>query len=145
MKAQTEMRVRTGIISREPIKDLPEIFNLTKHRSTWREQMMGVIEPSWKVKREIIQLQSFPEMPDQTILDERANRLAGIAKLSGCSKVLIGGAGFFMVTLEMALCYHGIEPVYIWNTKNDKNQWQFGAFVESALVEKGWLDHAKLD
>ena len=145
MTSTQEIRLRTGIISKEPRKDAPEIFNLTKHRSTWREQKMGVIEPAWKVKREIIQLQSFPEIPDQVILDERAHRLAGLAKLSGCKKAMIGGAGFFMVTLEMALIYHGIEPVYVWNIKTDFEGWKFGGFVESALVEKGWMDHVKSD
>jgi hypothetical protein len=138
--ADPQMRVRTGIITREPRKDAPaEIFNLTKHRSTWREQKMGVIEPTWRVKKEIIGLQSFPEIPDQENLDKRAHRLAGIAKLSGCKRALIGGASFFMSTLEMALCYHGIFPVFSWNLKNDSNEWQFGGFVESALVMKGWL------
>ena len=142
---QQEIRVRTGIISREPRKKLPEIFNLTKHRSTWREQKMGVIEPTWKVKKEIIHLLSFPVLPDQLLIDERAHELAGIAKLSGCEKTMIGGPAFFMSCLEMALCYHGIEPVFVWRLKNDNNSWQFGGFVESTLVEKGWLDHVNAD
>ena len=148
MKAQStqEIRLRTGIISKETRKNAPsEIFNLTKHRSTWREQKMGVIEPTWKVKRDIIGLLSFPVMPDQLILEDKAHELAGIAKLSGCKKALIGGAGFFMSTLEMALCYHGIEPVFTWMLKGEDNSWQFGGFVESILVEKGWLDHAESD
>ncbi len=144
MKAQPtqEIRLRTGVISKEPHKNAPsEIFNLTKHRSTWREQKMGVIEPTWKVKRDIIGLQSFPVMPDQIILEDCAHELAGIAKLSGCKKALIGGPAFFMSTLEMALCYHEIEPVFVWRLKNDNGKWQFGGFVESILVEKGWLNH----
>jgi len=139
---EPEMRVRLGVISEEPRKDLPhEIFNLTKHYATWRERKMGVIEPGWKVKRDIIALLSFSVLPDQLMLDDRAHELAKIAKLSGCKKVLIGGAAFFMSTLEMALCYHGIEPIFIWRLKNENGKWQFGAFVESVLVEKGWLDH----
>ena len=141
MRSAQEIRLRTGIISQEPRSKLPEIFNLTKHQSTWREQKMGVIEPTWKVKKEIIHLLSFPVLPDQLLLDERANELAGIAKLSGCDKAMIGGPAFFMSILEMALCYHGIEPVFVWRAKNDYNAWQFGGFVESTLVEKGWLDH----
>lgn len=138
-KDEPQMRVRTGIITHEPRDDASAIFNLTKHRSTWREQKMGVIEPTWRVKKDIIGLQSFPDLPDQESLEKRAHKLAGIAKLSGCKKALIGGASFFMSTLEMALCYHGIEPVFIWNLKNDNNEWQFGGFVESAFVMKGWL------
>ena len=145
MNAQTEIRLRTGIISKEPHRNLPEIFNLTKHMSTWREQKMGVIEPGWKTKREIIHLLSFPVLPDQLLLDERANELAGLAKLSGCEKAMIGGPAFFMSILEMALCYHGVEPVFVWRVKNEYNSWQFGGFVESTLVEKGWLDHVNPD
>lgn len=141
MNATQEVRLRTGIISKEPRKrDGTEIFNLTKHRSSWREQKMGVLEPTWKVKRDIIGLLNFPVMPDQIILEDRAHELAGIAKLSGCKKVLIGGAAFFMSTLEMTLCYEGIEPVFTWRFKDADGQWKFGGFVESILVEKGWLN-----
>jgi len=100
-----------------------------------------VIEPGWKVKRDIIMLLSFPNMPDQLMLDDRAHELASIAKLSGCKRILIGGPAFFMSVLEMALCYHKLEPVFVWRLKNENGKWQFGAFVESVLVEKGWLDH----
>jgi len=138
MMTEQEIRIRTGIISRPPLKDADEIFNLTKHRSTWREQKMGVIEPTWKVKKDIIALMSFSVMPDQIMLEDRAHELAGIAKLSGCKKALIGGPAFFMSTLEMTLIYEKIEPVFIWRLK-DESGWKFGCFVESILVEKGWL------
>ena len=138
MNVHQEMRVRTGVISQHSRLDGTEIFNLTKHRSTWREQKMGVIEPTWKVKKDIIALLSFSVMPDQLMLDDRAHELAGIAKLSGCKKALIGGAAFFMSTLEMTLIYHKIEPVFIWRLKDDSG-WRFGGFVESILVEKGWM------
>ena len=142
MTLEPEMRVKTGIIQREPRDDLPHaIFNLTKHFTNWEERKMGVIEPGKKAKSDIIALLSFSVLPDQLMLDDRAHELAGIAKLSGCKKALIGGPAFFMSTLEMALCYHGIEPVFVWRVKNEKGKWQFGAFVPSILVEKGWMDH----
>ena len=138
---EPEMRVKTGVIRQEPLRGIPsEIFNLTKHYASWEEHKMGVVEPGKKAKQDIIALLSFSVLPDQLMLDDRAHQLAGIAKLSGCSKALIGGPSFFMSTLEMALCYHGIEPVFVWRVKNEKGRWQFGAFVESILVEKGWMD-----
>ena len=140
---EPEMRLKTGVIQREPVRGAPsEIFNLTKHFASWSERKMGVIEPGSKAKHDIIALLSFSVLPDQLMLDDRAHQLAGIAKLSGCKRILIGGPAFFMSTLEMALCYHKLEPVFIWRVKDEKGKWQFGAFVESVLVEKGWLDHA---
>jgi hypothetical protein len=143
MTQEPEMRVKVGIIQREPVRNAPsQVFNLTKHFTSWEERKMGVIEPGKKAKADISALLSFSVLPDQLMLDDRAHQLAGIAKLSGCKKALIGGPSFFMSTLEMALCYHGIEPVFVWLVKNEKGRWKFGAFVESVLVEKGWMDLA---
>ena len=141
MTVEPEMRLKIGVIQEEPVTDSPsEIFNLTKHYASWSERKMGVIEPGDKAKHDIIALLSFSVLPDQLMLEDRAFQLAGIAKLSGCKRILIGGPAFFMLTLEMALCYEKLEPVFIWRVKDEKGKWQFGAFVESVLVEKGWMD-----
>lgn len=134
-----QIREAVGIVQREP-KNPTQIFNLCKHTATWEQRKLGVVEPGNEVKHEIRELLTFDELPDALDLEQRAKKLSGIAKLSGCGKALIGGAGFIISVLETYLCWEGIEPVFAWNFRN-KGRWEFGGFVDSVLVAKGWMDN----
>lgn len=143
MMDEPQIREAVGLVHKEP-KTPSEIFNLTKHYATWEQKKLGVIEPSQRLKDEIRELLTFDDLPDALELEERAKKLASIAKLSACEKALIGGASFIISILEAYLCFEGIEPVFAWNFRN-KGKWEFGGFIESVLVAKGWMDQDELD
>lgn len=49
---------------------------------------------------------------------QRAELIARIAAESGCKEAMIGGAPFFMSTLESALKSAGITPVYAFSVRD---------------------------
>lgn len=88
------------------------IINLTQHSGTPDQ---GVVEP---VDKAIVStLLTFDEPPMPREMEERAEALASIAKEAGASKAMIGGAPFFMSTLERVLMEHGVGPLYAFSKR----------------------------
>ena len=96
--------------------DSGSILNLTQHSATPDQVLDGVVEPDNKsaVQAALI----FDAIPSKAELTERAELLARIALDSGCKKAMIGGAPFFMSTLEIALKAAGITPVYAFSVRD---------------------------
>ena len=88
------------------------ILNLTQHHGTHEQ---GVIEP--RDKREVQQLLTFNQIPTSDEMASRAALLALIALSHRVDSALIGGAPYFMSTLEKALCNVGIPPVYSFSQR----------------------------
>lgn len=94
------------------------ILNLTQHTATADQIAQGVQADSTATIKAAM---TFNDMPDHALLVERATAIATEAKemLNGeaTGKAMIGGAPFFMATLEKALNAVGITPVYAFSVR----------------------------
>lgn len=86
------------------------ILNLTQHSATADQVAAGVFEPDNKLL--VQELLTFDNMPETDVVRRRAFQLAHLAELESAESAMIGGAPFFMATLEVALRARGIKPLY---------------------------------
>jgi hypothetical protein len=95
------------------------IYNLTQHPATPEQKAQGVIDLPEVDRRMLGHLLTFEEIPSQEEMSNRAlaivNLLADIAP--GGQTVMIGGAPFFMSTLEGILIQAGHTPVYAFSRR----------------------------
>lgn len=90
-----------------------KIVNLTMHPSTPEQRKEGVFDiPS--SYREYL---DFQEIPSKEVLEIRAEILAITASSQGADAAMIGGAPFFMATLERELKARGIKPCYAFSVR----------------------------
>lgn len=94
------------------------ILNLTQHRTSTAQYDMGVREPSEKGR--IQALLTFVEIPTKQEMLERAEELADIAEDSGVGAVMLGGAPFFMGTLERELKSRDIRVFYAFSLRESQ-------------------------
>jgi hypothetical protein len=91
------------------------ILNLTQHKASKEQIESGVIDP---ISQELIQdLITFNELPTQEEMEKRADKLAEIAENHNCKKALIGGAPYFMSTLESIFEFRGIATYYAFSKR----------------------------
>ena len=93
-----------------------KILNLTQHKPTEEQIKAGVIEPT-EIKSDIQTLLTFDDIPSKEEMEERAFRLARICVEEGLNKAMIGGAPYFMSTLEKVLKDNGIQPLYSFSKR----------------------------
>ena len=93
------------------------ILNLTQHNATREQILAGVEEPPEGVKEVIVHLLTFDSVPSCEDLRAKARALAEIARAAKVQAALVGGAPFFMATLEAALLEEGIEPIYSFSQR----------------------------
>lgn len=91
-----------------------KIINLTQHGSTTDQLSAGVIEPT--NKKEVQKLLSFEKIPSKKEMELRALLLTKIAMQY--DHAMIGGAPFFMSTLEKMLSENGVKPLYAFSERN---------------------------
>jgi len=91
------------------------ILNLTQHPASPEQRKSGVVEPSGK--SEIKNLLTFEEPPSKNEMRTRAIKLTNMAHNQNAPKVMIGGAPFFMSSLEKTLKEKGIEPIYAFTKR----------------------------
>ena len=82
---------------------MEKILNLTQHLATPEQIAQGVVDLSEQDRKALVSAITFEELPDVAIIENRAKRVCDIAVKYGIEKVMIGGAPFFMSTLEKAL------------------------------------------
>ena len=117
-----------------------KIINLTQHASTPDQVLDGVVEP--ENKGAVQSALTFDVIPTGDEMSERAELLARIAAESGYKKAMIGGAPFFMSTLERELRAAGITPLYAFSVrdsveKHDEN----GVVIKSNVFRHiGFVD-----
>jgi len=95
------------------------IYNLTQHPATPEQRAQGVIDLPEEERRLLGNILTFEEIPSQ---EEMANRAKVIVRLladiaPGGQTVMIGGAPFFMSTLEGILVQAGHTPVYAFSKR----------------------------
>jgi hypothetical protein len=110
------------------------ILNLTQHAASQAQLNNGVIEPV--DKDQVQKLITFDTIPTCSEMRFRAKALAQIAKESGASAAMIGGAPYFMSTLESALMNVHIEPVYAFSVRESQEVTQPDGSVQKVSVFK---------
>jgi hypothetical protein len=108
------------------------ILNLTQHIVTPEQEAQLVVEPRM-CKTEIRELLTFEEIPTKEEIEARANKLAEIAVSEASmyagdtdneiwiTRVMIGGAPFFMGALEKAVRDCGFTPVYAFSKRESED------------------------
>ena len=110
------------------------ILNLTQHAATADQVADGVVEPTDKAA--VQALLTFEEMPQYLDVCRRAAALAEMAKVSGFTSVMIGGAPFFMAPLETALESLLITPYYSFTRRESVDVPQGDGSVKKTQVFK---------
>jgi hypothetical protein len=108
------------------------ILNLTQHVVTPEQEAQLVVEPRM-TKEKIRKLLTFEEIPTNEEIEARANELARIAVSEASmyagetdnevwiTRVMIGGAPFFMGALEKAVRDCGFTPVYAFSKRESED------------------------
>lgn len=93
------------------------MINLTQHTATQEQVAAGVVDLCPKSRAELGALLTFNAPPSA---EEMGTRAAGICRLVpyGTVSVMIGGAPFFMRTLEDALSACGYQPYYAFSVRD---------------------------
>jgi hypothetical protein len=107
------------------------ILNLTQHVVTAEQKAQLVVEPRM-TKDKIRELLTFEEIPSKEEIESRAEKLARIAVSEAnhyagetdneiwITRVMLGGAPFFMGALEKAIRECGFTPVYAFSKRESE-------------------------
>jgi hypothetical protein len=110
------------------------ILNLTQHVATTEQVASGVVEPTDKMQ--IQKLLTFDELPTTVELELRAFALASTAKddpgFEG--SVMIGGAPYFMATLEHTLRVFGIRALHAFSRRESIDEAQADGSIKKTQV-----------
>ena len=91
------------------------IVNLTQHRASDEQISAGVVDmPECKLVSELL---TFNELPTIAEMQARAETLASLIHAPAGTRVMIGGAPWFMRALESALHKRGYVPVYAFSVR----------------------------
>jgi hypothetical protein len=108
------------------------ILNLTQHTATAEQIAAGVVESD---KKSLVQMYlTFDELPSRRFLMQRAEKLAAMARHSGCEAAMIGGAPFFMAPLEAALAAQNITVLYAFSKRESVEEMQPDGSVKKTQV-----------
>ncbi len=91
---------------------MSKIINLTQHTATEDQNCFEPID-----KTTVQHLLTFATIPSQDEMTIRAIKLATMSVMSGATQAMIGGAPFFMSTLERVLKHAGIQPLYAFSER----------------------------
>jgi hypothetical protein len=96
-------------------------INLTQHTPAQEQTdvftVPGLYDQDTDTLESVSDLLTFDNLPTQDEMNVRANKLALLASRQRADKALIGGAPFFMSTLENALIAVGVTPVYAFSQR----------------------------
>lgn len=96
------------------------IANCTQHTPTKEQLDEGVNNPDcWE---QIKELSSFSEIPSCREMKDRASKIAKLLCNEGYRSALIGGAPYFMSSLERELVNSGITPLYAFSVRESKEE-----------------------
>ncbi len=105
-----------------------KIINFTQHELVEGQIKDGVFTPD--NHEEVRRLITFFGKPDKDDMRQRASALASIARKRGVETAMIGGAPFFMGTLENTLKENGIKPVYAFSQRMPDKTFQYECLFE---------------
>ena len=111
-----------------------KILNLTQHVATEEQVAEGVFEPT--DKKLVQDLLTFDSVPNKGEMCAKAFVLACIAKEHDAKSAMIGGAPYFMSTLEKVLLDNGITPMYAFSVRTCVETVQPDGTVQKSSVFK---------
>lgn len=124
-----------------------KILNLTQHVATPEQVTAGVVEPVDKT--EVQTLLTFDELPSRERIEAAAEAIAAIAATDlrvmwlrdtveqpTIGRVMIGGAPFFMASLERALRSRGVVPLYAFSRRDSVDVPQADGSVKKTQIFK---------
>lgn len=123
------------------------LWNLTQHSLTEEQvddfaNMVGgdlqIINISGN-DEDIKNLLTFNEAPTKAEMEERANKLLNNPRCGDKIYALIGGAGYFMSTLESVLKANDITPLYSFSKRQSVEEHQ----EDGSVVKKNVFKHVK--
>ena len=98
-----------------------KILNCTQHRATAEQISAGVVDLDDATRSKLTELLTFNEVPGMSDLNDRsvavARLIAPIYRATGADAAMIGGAPFFMTSLESALLGESMRPVYAFSRR----------------------------
>lgn len=107
------------------------ILNLTQHAATTEQLKAGVVDLSERKLSELKVLLTFDSIPSAAELKDRAEKIERLAVSFLCEitpenellddvdlAAMIGGAPFFMATLESHLKERAIRPLYAFSRRD---------------------------
>lgn len=118
------------------------IINLTQHKATKEQLALGVVDLSCSKHKELQNLLTFEELDNGYIatMMERAERIADLAESAICDSdnrvVMIGGAPFFMSTLEKAFSRRDIQVCYAFSRRESAESVNADGTVTKTAVFK---------
>lgn len=116
------------------------IVNLTQHTPTPEQTAAGVVqdprmnEGDLGTLTQVLTFASIEEATEQDALVRRAEALATRAAKAGYTAAMIGGAPFFMASLERALRMHGVKPLYAFSQRESVDETQADGSVRKVAV-----------
>ncbi len=119
------------------------ILNLTQHPCSSEQADLGVIEPRGEGQKALVQnLLTFETPPSGEELTRRARALRHVALGNKISRVMIGGAPFFMAPLEEALLQEGFIVLYAFSKREViEQELEDGQVKKTAIFKQvGWVE-----
>lgn len=126
------------------------IANLTQHRATADQIMAGVFDlaiqgddfaaavglrqDQFGYYARLSDVLTFDSLSSTSKMTSRAILLAQAAIKSGATHAMIGGAPFFMPTLERVLAQSGIQPLYAFSVRESVETVQPNGTVAKTAV-----------
>jgi hypothetical protein len=112
------------------------MLNLTQHKATEEQTTQGINDLPQEQVKILANLLTFEEAPTAEEMRVRAKDIAQMAKKTGATAAMIGGAPFFMSSLESALQSAGIQPRYAFSKRESVDQPQADGSVRKVAIFK---------
>lgn len=95
------------------------ILNLTQHNATKDQLGAGIVDLPEHERELISKLLTFNTLEETAAdaMEQRADAIAAIARSLGADAAMIGGAPFFMSTLESSLKCACVQPYYAFTQR----------------------------
>lgn len=108
-----------------PQNDAGNILNLTQHSATAEQLAAGVSDLPAEVREELSALLTFEDIPSSEVLRMRSIAVTGLALAEGAkpgTRIMVGGAPFFMEELCHSLRVAGLIPVFAFSRRESVEQ-----------------------
>ena len=117
------------------------IINLTHHELT-SEQLEGFEHVGISYRDMIKGFLTFDNLPTREQITDCAYALARIAIGQKATHAMIGGAPYLMSTLETALKYYGVQPLYAFSQRESVEKTLEDGSIQKVSVFKhaGWVE-----
>lgn len=117
------------------------IINLTQHEII-SEQLEGFEQVGLSYRDMIKGFLTFENLPTRREIEACAYTLARIAVGQKVTHAMIGGAPYLMSTLEHALKYYGVQPLYAFSKRESVEKTLDDGTIQKVSVFKhaGWVE-----